>query len=203
MNLGHFKLFRNLALSGALAASFGFAHASTITYDLIGVTTSAGALTGTVTINTATDLVTAADITFNDAAVGNPVFTTIESTATYNGLGQDYISGPSNSSLNYGGQVALYFDTANIGSGDLDICLASGPCGTESDQASTVQAYVSLNNGGPFDITGGSLDPDSPAGATAPEPSSLLLLGTGMLSVGVIMARFSRNKAGNLSGSQA
>ena len=195
-----FKLFRNLALSGVLAASFSFAHASTITYDLIGVTTTeGGTVTGTVTINTTTDLVTAADITFNDAAVGDPVFTNIGSPNKYNGLGQDYISGPSNDSLNYGGQIALYYDTANIGTGDLAICIASGPCGTESNQASTVQAYVSSNNGGPFDITGGSLDPDPPVGAPAPEPSSLLLLGTGMISVGFVVARFSRSKVGNLS----
>jgi hypothetical protein len=96
----HLNSVKCLTLAGALAASASFAHATPILFDLTGVNTSAGSLTGTVTIDSITDLVTAADITFNDAAAGNPVFTNIGSPNSYNGLGQDYISGPSNSPLN-------------------------------------------------------------------------------------------------------
>lgn len=187
MNVKQFRFVRCLALMGALAASAGFAHATTITYDLMGVTTSAGSLTGNVTIDTASHLVTAADITFNDALVGSPVFSNIGSPNTYyGGVGQDYISGPSNSGLNYGGQIALYYDTANIGIGigDLGICLAVGPCGTETNQASFVQAYVNNGYGGPFNITGGSLDPAE--AVVTSEPGSLLLLGTGILCIAVL-----------------
>jgi hypothetical protein len=59
-----------LTLAGAVAASASFAHATPILFDLTGVNTSAGSLTGTVTIDSITGLVTAADITFNDAAAG-------------------------------------------------------------------------------------------------------------------------------------
>jgi hypothetical protein len=117
-------------LAAALAVSASVGYADTITYDLIGVTTSVGSLTGNVTIDTVSDRVTAANILFNDALVGGPVFTNIGSPNAYNGLGQDFISGPSNSPLNFGGQIALYYDTANIGTGNLGICLAVGPCGT-------------------------------------------------------------------------
>ena len=97
----HLNFVKCFTLAGALAASTGFAHATPILFDLTGVNTSVGSLTGTVTIDSVTDRVTAANIAFNDAAAGDPVFTNIGSPNTYNGLGQDYISGPSNSPLNY------------------------------------------------------------------------------------------------------
>jgi hypothetical protein len=180
-----------VALSVVMTASAGVASATTMTYNLVGVTTSAGKITGTVSINTATDLVTSADITFDDLAIGDPVFNNIGTPNTYNELGQDYISGVSDSPLNYGGQIALYYDTANIGSGgDLGICLQSTACGTEVDQDSYVQAYFSGGTGS-FNITGGQLVPML-AKVVAPEPSTLILMGTGILGLAALMARFSR-----------
>ena len=189
------KYLKSLSLVALLAAS-GICHASTITFNLVDVNTQDGPLTGTVSIDTATKLVTSADITFNYAAVGSPVFTTIYSTAAYNGIGQDFISGPSNSRLNYGGHLALYFDTANLSFGNLDICLRREPCGLYGSPGSYAQVYNSVPGAdrGPIYITSGELAPEtsSPLDAVAtPEPPSLILLGTGILFSAALLARFS------------
>ncbi len=187
----HVHLFLSFLVTATLAVSANFAQASTFSYSLLGVTTSFGSVSGIVSIDSATDRITAANITFNNALVGNPMFTNIGSPNAYNGLGQDYISGLSNSPLNYGGQMALYYDTAKIGIGDLGICVAIGPCGTERNQASYVQIYTSGAYGGLLNVTGGSLQRVS--SMVTPEPSSLVLLGSGILGFAVF-ARWKLHK---------
>lgn len=188
-----------LALAFTLSAclpAYSSPITTSITYDLTDVTASNGdTLTGTVTIDTTSNKVTAADITFNDAAVGDPVFTDIGRPNSWGTIGQDYISGPKNSPLNYGGQIGLYYDTTNISTGgDLAICVISQICGTNYGSYSTVQAYG--RNGGPFYLSGGSLDPivEAPSTPLVPEPVPLVLLGTGIAGA-AFLARYRFNKA--------
>lgn len=184
-----------------LAASFSAAtaHGSLITYNLVGATTSAGLLTGTVAINTTTGLVQTADLTFQDASLGTPVFTTVASSAAYNGLGQDWVSGSSSGSTNYGGQTALYFDTANLSSGgDLQLCTGSTTCGTQGREASYIEVY-STHGDAIFDLSSGTLSQAGAQGAQTPEPPALMLVGTGVFGLAglcaVAHARATRGEA--------
>jgi hypothetical protein len=195
------QYLKSLSLAAILAVSATFAGASTITYNLVNVNSSAGTLTGTVDIDSVTQLVTAANITLNDAGAGAPVFTTVTGTAAYNGIGHDHISAISNGPLNNGGHIMLFFDTSNLGLGNLSICLDHGTCGLNGSPGSTVQ--IDGVGGTPMYLTSGELDPLTGSAlnpAPTAEPPSLLLLGTGILAGAMVLARFSGRKAETSAG---
>lgn len=112
------RLFRSVS---ACLLAFGLttaAHASTITYNLSGITFQTAlpyALTGSITIDTSTDKITLASLWYN----GNS-FTTNTQENVFQGVGMDFITGSN-------GQVALYYATAGIGTGNVSIC--HGACG--------------------------------------------------------------------------
>jgi hypothetical protein len=167
----HHGFIQRLALIGVLAVFAGVAHASTITYDLEGgTTTGGGTVTGTVTIDSGTDLVTAGDLAFDGSTYGDYVFDNFEYSGSSGLPGENWSE---LESVNYTVLLYLYYDTANIGAGDLGVDFV------EVDMAGTY-----------FDnFSGATLDPETAAVSPAPtpEPSSLLLLGTGVL--GLVGAR--------------
>jgi hypothetical protein len=173
-----------------LAFVFGSAaHATPITagsYALTNTTITAGStmysLTGTITVGI-NGLLTAADITLNDAALGDPVFDVISSTGGPAGFDPvadfAYVTTAGNSA-----QLYLSYLTTLDGSRNIDLCTVGGSCNGYQDSYGQVYAASAFGynlvdlNGGTFDTA-----PVTPPVAVTPEPASLALLGIGIVAV--------------------
>jgi hypothetical protein len=172
------------------------AHATPITagtYDLTDTTMTAGStaytLTGTVTIGS-NGLMTAADITLNDAALGNPVFDVISSTggpAGYNPVADfGYVTTAGNTA-----QLYLSYLTTLDGSGNIDVCTVGSSCNGYQDSYGQIYGYSAFGYN-PVDLDGGgSLDsaPVTLPAAVTPEPRSLALLGTGIFGLATVLRK--------------
>ena len=161
------------------------------TYSLTNVTVTDSAsttysLTGTVTLNS-TGLMTAADITLNDATIGSPIFNTISSAGLNSGYAPvadfAYLSGTN-------GQLVLYYLPTLDASGNIDLCILSeGNC--NAYQASYSHLYIASSFGyNNVDLNGGTFN-DPPS--AVPEPSGIALLGTGILGLaGMVRRKFAK-----------
>lgn len=145
-------------------------------------------LSGTVTINSS-GLISMADITLNDGVDGNLVFNTVQTANGPTGPTPqtntaDLVTGANNA------QLVLYYLPTPDASGNLNLCILNVSC--YSYEASYVHIYygnaINSFGYGSSDLTSGTLDGASLPSAT-PEPSSLALLGTGILGMAEVVRR--------------
>lgn len=181
---------QKISLVAVLAAALTacVARGSTIEYSVSGASTSAGSLTGTVNVHSATGVLSSASLELNDPALSSPGFNRVGSAAAYNGMSQAWISGASSGASNYGGQVALFFDTDNLqGGGPLSLCTSAAACGRQGVEASYVEVYSNRGTVN-YDLISGTLAREnlsasaSAQPAQTAEPSTLILLGSGMIA---------------------
>lgn len=162
----------------ALCVSGLAAHADTLTYNLTSSFADGGSVKGTLTLDNTTGLFTAADFTAAGFPISNGTFTVIFD------QGPDLVSGYDLDVVppGYGPELEFDFSPASF------VKYNSGAIGVNS---------FYFNSGIVYDnsfaqSTSVTLQPavTPPSSAVTPEPSSIALLGTGMLGVaGVVRKR--------------
>ncbi len=153
----------------------------------LGTGTMDDSLAGTVTVG-GNGLIGATDITLEDAALGNPVFDQIG--AVGGPTGYDPVA--DDASITTTGDTAQWYlsSLTTLGaSGETDLCMdGSGNC--NAYQASYGRIYSSSTFGySPADLSGGAFRPSGLSVAIASEPTSLALLGIGILSLAALTRR--------------
>lgn len=169
-----------LLTTAAVLCSLGTAHADTITtFNLNANLDDGGTVTGTVTLNTTTGVFTASNLT-----------------GIFEGY-TAYFSGTSTRTDSGSNFVANIFQSTNYANTNFQLVLPvstlrnytpGGLCTAGGANCSTYDSSIRHDQADYTDVVSGSLTNSVPVAVT-PEPSSLLLLGSGVMALGAILRR--------------
>ena len=167
------------------------AHATTIPagiYALANAYVDGYAVKGTVTFDSAGSA-TGANLLLDDPAFNRPGLYTLSGdsvTAVVNTVVEDYVNLFRNA-----GQITLYFTSTADANGFFGLCLTYAACASTAGSADpfTLQIYSAPQTGSDVRAGSGNL----PAAVT-PEPSTLVLLGTGVLGLAGVAVRSRRRE---------
>ena len=169
----------SLLAASALCVFSLAAHADTLTYNLTSSFSDGGSVTGTLTLDNATGLFTAANLVAKGFPISNGTYTSIlyQGPDLINGTDLDVVD------YTYGSEDEFDFDPTNfVGYNAKTIGVDSFyfNSGLVFDNSFSQSASLTLQQ-----------TATPPSTAVTPEPSSIALLGTGLLSVaGVLRKRF-------------
>jgi hypothetical protein len=168
------KRFLGLVAIGLALSTSGSAYADSITSTITAISPLAGQLSGTVTVDTALGTVTAIDLTL----IQGVSTLTFDSLLYQSSLTNEYYF----TSLDGNGDALLIgFEGASLSN-----FTASTPICTNANVCSNYTSFFAPATG-----QGATFDSGTPSALT-PEPSSLILLGSGVLGVAGVIRRRTR-----------
>lgn len=173
-----------LALAAsALLSLCALAHADTINTYSVNETFGIGSATGSVTLDATTGMFTASNISFT-SNLGNATFSGAPTSATDQGTFNKVVFGSGTTGVS----LTLFLPVDSLtGYAGGSVCTFTASCGGNVSNVALLGVGSNATTSGTLTLTS-SVTPPAPVAVT-PEPSSLILLGTGILGVGGMLRR--------------
>lgn len=170
-------------VAAAILGLSGIGHADTINTYNVSETYFIGSATGSVTLDATTGVFTASNIAFTSTA-GNATFNGTPTSAVDMGTYNKIVFGSSTP----GASLSLFLPVdslVNYAGGNVCTLTSTAACGGNYSNVALLGVGVDGVNSGTLTLASSTTTPV----AVTPEPTSLILLGTGVLGIGAMMRR--------------